>query len=229
MRWGFLLVVGMMACAERTTPRPDHRSEPEPPPIVTSAEPIDAGDAAHPGITPEDRERFARMNAAGREREVRAACSFTGCDTERQRAVIDAAPASERPALERLVERLKIEAVARLLPDEQGLTYLYARMLPAEREQAMREACSGPAGCDPARRKAIVDAAPAAERPKLQGIADGAEAERERKRQQEAEAARQRSRINAGRVCCCDGTLSPTCTYVKRGCCSHHGGICACP
>ncbi|XYH95688.1 hypothetical protein ACMHYB_49120 [Sorangium sp. So ce1128] len=32
-----------------------------------------------------------------------------------------------------------------------------------------------------------------------------------------------------GRVCCCDGTLSPTCTYVKRGCCSHHGGVCACP
>ncbi|WP_437575408.1 hypothetical protein [Sorangium sp. So ce887] len=31
------------------------------------------------------------------------------------------------------------------------------------------------------------------------------------------------------RVCCCDGTLSPTCTYVKRGCCSHHGGVCACP
>ncbi|WP_438015567.1 hypothetical protein WMF18_32495 [Sorangium sp. So ce315] len=34
---------------------------------------------------------------------------------------------------------------------------------------------------------------------------------------------------SAGRVCCCDGTLSPTCTYVKRGCCSHHGGVCACP
>ncbi|MGK4002333.1 hypothetical protein WMF31_06905 [Sorangium sp. So ce1036] len=34
---------------------------------------------------------------------------------------------------------------------------------------------------------------------------------------------------SVGRVCCCDGTLSPTCTYVKRGCCSHHGGVCACP
>jgi hypothetical protein len=32
----------------------------------------------------------------------------------------------------------------------------------------------------------------------------------------------------SGRVCCCDGTVSPTCTYVKRGCCSHHGGVCAC-
>lgn len=31
-----------------------------------------------------------------------------------------------------------------------------------------------------------------------------------------------------GRVCCCDGTLSPTCTYVKGGCCSHHGGVCPC-
>lgn len=31
------------------------------------------------------------------------------------------------------------------------------------------------------------------------------------------------------RVKCCDGTLSPTCTYSRpslRGCCSHHGGVC---
>jgi hypothetical protein len=33
---------------------------------------------------------------------------------------------------------------------------------------------------------------------------------------------------SGGRVCCCDGTASPTCTYVHRGCCSHHGGVCAC-
>jgi len=32
----------------------------------------------------------------------------------------------------------------------------------------------------------------------------------------------------AGRVCCCDGSVSPTCTTVHRGCCSHHGGVCAC-
>ncbi|EYF05195.1 hypothetical protein [Chondromyces apiculatus] len=32
----------------------------------------------------------------------------------------------------------------------------------------------------------------------------------------------------SGTVCCCDGTVSPTCTTVKRGCCSHHGGVCAC-
>ncbi len=40
---------------------------------------------------------------------------------------------------------------------------------------------------------------------------------------------RPRPAPDEGRVCCCDGTLSPTCTYVKRGCCSHHGGVCACP
>ncbi|RYZ16770.1 MAG: hypothetical protein EOO70_03675 [Myxococcaceae bacterium] len=31
------------------------------------------------------------------------------------------------------------------------------------------------------------------------------------------------------RVTCCDGTLSPSCTYDRpslRGCCSHHGGVC---
>lgn len=31
-----------------------------------------------------------------------------------------------------------------------------------------------------------------------------------------------------GAVCCCDGSISPTCTTVHRGCCSHHGGVCAC-
>lgn len=29
-------------------------------------------------------------------------------------------------------------------------------------------------------------------------------------------------------VCCCDGSMSPTCTYVHSGCCSHHGGVCEC-
>src|SRR5436853_1577204 len=27
-------------------------------------------------------------------------------------------------------------------------------------------------------------------------------------------------------VRCCDGTFSPSCTYVHSGCCSHHGGVC---
>lgn len=30
----------------------------------------------------------------------------------------------------------------------------------------------------------------------------------------------------SGQVRCCDGTLSPTCTTVRRGCCSQHGGVC---
>lgn len=38
----------------------------------------------------------------------------------------------------------------------------------------------------------------------------------------------EQSPASSGRVCCCDGTVSPTCSYVKRGCCSHHGGVCAC-
>jgi hypothetical protein len=36
------------------------------------------------------------------------------------------------------------------------------------------------------------------------------------------------SGADQGRVCCCDGSVSPTCTYVHRGCCSHHGGVCSC-
>ena len=30
-------------------------------------------------------------------------------------------------------------------------------------------------------------------------------------------------------VLCCDGTESPTCTYVHAGCCSWHGGVCRSP
>jgi hypothetical protein len=29
-----------------------------------------------------------------------------------------------------------------------------------------------------------------------------------------------------GTIRCCDGSCSPTCTTVHRGCCSHHGGVC---
>ena len=28
------------------------------------------------------------------------------------------------------------------------------------------------------------------------------------------------------RVACCDGTCSPSCSEERRGCCSHHGGVC---
>lgn len=46
-------------------------------------------------------------------------------------------------------------------------------------------------------------------------------------RQRAAEARPQRS-SPSNRVRCCDGTLSPSCTYdySLRGCCSHHGGVC---
>lgn len=44
------------------------------------------------------------------------------------------------------------------------------------------------------------------------------------------QARRQRAlRTPERRTCavqCCDGTCSPTCQYVHRGCCSHHGGVC---
>lgn len=34
----------------------------------------------------------------------------------------------------------------------------------------------------------------------------------------------------SGRLLCCDGSLSPSCTCggSRRGCCSHHGGVCGC-
>lgn len=55
-----------------------------------------------------------------------------------------------------------------------------------------------------------------------------AEAERARKTRGPEREAPATPSGESGRVCCCDGTVSPTCTTVKRGCCSHHGGVCAC-
>ena len=54
--------------------------------------------------------------------------------------------------------------------------------------------------------------------------------EQERKRQEMKEAAEERRQASL-RVQCCDGTLSPSCLCdrpSKRGCCSHHGGVCGC-
>jgi len=59
-------------------------------------------------------------------------------------------------------------------------------------------------------------------------------AEEEAQREAEEKASRAnaqkkaRPAVSEGRVCCCDGSVSPTCTYVHRGCCSHHGGVCEC-
>lgn len=38
------------------------------------------------------------------------------------------------------------------------------------------------------------------------------------------------SSSDGGRLLCCDGSLSPSCTCSgpRRGCCSHHGGVCGC-
>lgn len=49
-------------------------------------------------------------------------------------------------------------------------------------------------------------------------------------RRQEVQRRRERKRNPHSResfgVRCCDGTISPTCVTVHRGCCSHHGGVC---
>jgi hypothetical protein len=53
--------------------------------------------------------------------------------------------------------------------------------------------------------------------------------EREAKRRRAEEERRERLSVPRS-LRCCDGTLSPTCLCggSRRGCCSHHGGICGC-
>lgn len=51
----------------------------------------------------------------------------------------------------------------------------------------------------------------------------------EARSKQPAEAPQTPAGGGGDRVKCCDGTLSPTCTYSRpslRGCCSRHGGVC---
>lgn len=57
----------------------------------------------------------------------------------------------------------------------------------------------------------------AAREARRQAAIEAREAARERRRQR---------RANSCAVRCCDGSCSPTCSYVHRGCCSHHGGVC---
>ncbi|WP_281311988.1 hypothetical protein [Polyangium sp. y55x31] len=112
-----------------------------------------------------------------------------------------------------------------------------AAMTPAQREHELQSACAG-TSCDAEATKLVLAAAASTqERKKLEHQLSTLEA-----------AAHQRSKATpprqnpaptrpapptprqepVGRVCCCDGTVSPTCTTVHRGCCSRHGGVCAC-
>jgi hypothetical protein len=60
------------------------------------------------------------------------------------------------------------------------------------------------------------------------GRARAAELEEARRKEAEAAAAEQPEPSRPGVVCCCDGTASNTCRTVRSGCCSSHGGVCAC-
>jgi hypothetical protein len=100
----------------------------------------------------------------------------------------------------------------------------YSRMGAPERAAAMREACL--TGRDAIRRKAIIDSAPASEGAELDRLAESTSAAYEARERARTEHAR--ARELASRVCCCDGTVSPTCTTVHSGCCSRHGGVCGC-
>ena len=111
----------------------------------------------------------------------------------------------------------------------------YRAMGPAARERALRNAC--PRGrCNPELERLIIAAAEGPmEAASLRNVVttlEYAASEPARGRQHTAERDRARTtpeERDVGRVCCCDGTVSPSCTTVHRGCCSRHGGVCACP
>ncbi|WP_441288469.1 hypothetical protein ACSRUE_42030 [Sorangium sp. KYC3313] len=110
----------------------------------------------------------------------------------------------------------------------------YRAIGPAAREKALRNACPG-GRCNPQLTRLIIAAADTPiEAASLRNVIMAMEytaSEPARERQRQAASARERAapaESEVGRVCCCDGTVSPSCTTVHRGCCSRHGGVCAC-
>jgi len=108
--------------------------------------------------------------------------------------------------------------------------FAQARLAEERRAQAERDAAARQAAEEEARRAAAESERVEAERRAAEKAAAerrGAE-EYEQARQRAEDAVAPERSSSEGRVCCCDGTVSPTCTYVKRGCCSHHKGVCPC-
>lgn len=119
----------------------------------------------------------------------------------------------------------------------------FAAMNASGREKALREACAvGPACRAEDADLLVAAAATDAERAKLTNLRSALQAmldpkqrhplaavqATERPAEQPPRQAPVRAQESAGRVCCCDGSVSPTCSTAHRGCCSHHGGVCAC-
>lgn len=130
-------------------------------------------------------------------------------------------------AKEAETKRLAVEAAAaaRLAFD----THKLRAAGPAGRAAAARRCssdlltCPGGAG-DPS---GIYEAAASpTERRRLEASFAAAKAQADKQR---AAAERSAARANAP-LLCCDGSGSPTCTcgHPRRGCCSHHGGVCGC-
>jgi hypothetical protein len=132
----------------------------------------------------------------------------------RSRAAAEAAAAAEEKRAREETRREKETARKEL---EVRLAKLRA-MKPVERVAELSGACppKESASCDEERIALLVQsAATTSERARLEQLA--------------ASLKKGNRRANAS-LECCDGTLSPSCLCgrPKRGCCSHHGGVCGC-
>jgi len=156
---------------------------------------------AIPGCAADD--GFRTRLAQGCRSEMECA-QLDGFAQERER---QAAWAAQQDAVRRGEERARWDAEQARQRAEGEETERRRR---EEREEAAARARSERAAREKADRDA--DAAAAASAPRSTPVAPATPAPRD----------------TGGHVCCCDGTLSPTCTTVHRGCCSHHGGVCAC-
>lgn len=138
---------------------------------------------------------------------------------------------AERSATERLTEARRLEQAHRWDEASTVLRSIRATLSPfrgAEKEGRL-EVLSAEVGA--------IDDRVTPELEKLRARAAAEErrtAEAAKRREAAAEARRSAAKVrpersySSNRVRCCDGTLSPSCTYdySLRGCCSHHGGVC---
>jgi len=171
------------------------------------------------------------LGCSGESPKEHAAREAREAQQRQEEAQIEARAEQRRQELDEQADRAAVEQEAARQAAQRAT---FAAMTPAAREATLRSACSTSDGCDAEVSRLIIEAAAnAVERKKLERQRTSLNAQLAVKARTQQPPTQPRSAPpsrppNTGRVCCCDGTLSPTCTTVHRGCCSHHGGVCAC-
>jgi hypothetical protein len=197
---------------------------------------LDIGSSAPPCDEVEEDRRVAHgyLDGFTQERERQAAGAL-------QRETVRREEEQARREAERDQQRTAAEADQRQREEEAWAAQRPLSCANGESEPACDELRSflaaTPRGAHAAEARAALDSHARFDMQKLEAQRTAEREERERAAHAATDSAPRSTpvvpatpapRDTGGHVCCCDGTVSPTCTTVHRGCCSHHQGVCAC-